>query len=74
MNRESERLNSVGEALFGPRWQTPLALALKVSDRTVRYWLAGEPIPPGVWGELGQLCDRRGDALKVWAQKLKVPR
>lgn len=35
-------LRSHGEKLYGPRWQTPLARALPVSPRTVRYWLSGE--------------------------------
>ena len=35
-------LREIGEKLFGPRWQTPLARALPVSARTVRYWLAGK--------------------------------
>ncbi len=35
-------LRSLGEALYGPRWQTKLALALPVSTRTIRYWLSGK--------------------------------
>lgn len=79
MSRESERLHSVGLALHGPEWQTPLSRDLGVSDRTVRRWASGEnDIPPGVWAELGQLCEKavpaavtRAEALKVWAQKLR---
>jgi hypothetical protein len=37
-----EELREIGEELFGTRWQTPLAQALPVSTRTVRYWLSGE--------------------------------
>jgi hypothetical protein len=35
-------LREIGEALYGPRWQTKLAWALPVSTRTVRYWLSGK--------------------------------
>lgn len=31
----------IGEALFGPSWQTPLGNALGVTPRTVRYWASG---------------------------------
>lgn len=33
-------LRFVGEALYGERWQSPLATDLCVSDRAVRYWLS----------------------------------
>jgi hypothetical protein len=35
-------LRKIGEALYGPRWQTPLSRALPVSTRTIRYWLTGK--------------------------------
>lgn len=35
-------LRSIGERLYGPRWQSPLARALPVSTRTIRYWLSGK--------------------------------
>jgi DNA-binding transcriptional regulator YiaG len=39
-------LRTVGEALFGERWQSALAEALSVNDRTVRRWVAGDIAPP----------------------------
>lgn len=33
-------LRRVGEALYGERWQSPIATDLGVSDRAVRYWLS----------------------------------
>lgn len=33
---------AAGKAAFGPRWQTDIAEALGVSDRTVRKWVSGE--------------------------------
>ncbi|AMV24228.1 hypothetical protein VT84_07515 [Gemmata sp. SH-PL17] len=35
-------LRACGEHLYGTEWQTPLARALPVSTRTIRYWLSGE--------------------------------
>ncbi len=35
-------LRTIGEQLYGPRWQSKLARALPVSPRSVRYWLSGK--------------------------------
>ena len=65
-----------GEAICGPLWQREIARRLGVSERSVRYWIAGRPIPAGVWADLrvlaeaqrAELCalladlDRGGDA------------
>lgn len=57
-------LRAVGEALYGPRWQSDLARDLDVSDRTVRRWVAGAVrMPPGVVTDLRRLCDERVRAL-----------
>lgn len=52
---------AAGKALYGSRWQTDLAAALDVADRTVRRWDSGEhPIPIEVRSQLRQLLwDRR---------------
>jgi hypothetical protein len=56
-----ETLATVGQALYGPAWQTRLASALGVNDRTVRRWASGEnEIPAYVRGELMALCRKRG--------------
>lgn len=52
-------LSAIGEALYGPRWQTSLAQALQVSDRTVRRWAAGTEPPEGVFDDLRTLLERR---------------
>ena len=58
-------LHNVGAALYGPRWQSELARALGVSDRTVRRWAAGtHPIPAGLYLELLRLCSAREDGLR----------
>jgi hypothetical protein len=53
-----------GRALYGERWQTPLAHDLGVADRTVRRWLAGEtPIPGGVDSELRKILESRWNTI-----------
>lgn len=57
-------LRSVGEALYGPRWQSSLARELGVADRTVRRWIAGEDEPRStVWAQLLALAEQRHGAL-----------
>lgn len=38
-------LDRIGTALYGPRWQSELARALGVADRTVRRWAASGALP-----------------------------
>lgn len=52
-------LRDTGTALYGPRWQSDLARDLGVSDRTVRYWLAGNDIPAGVYSDLQRIAQAR---------------
>lgn len=53
-------LRWAGEALYGPRWQTGLAVALDVADRTVRRWISGQsPVPESVVAELDNLLAHR---------------
>lgn len=67
----------IGEALYGPRWQTDLANDLDVADRTLRRWIANESaIPAGVWEQLfsklqgrrvllADLCEEISDRLSA---------
>ena len=58
------RLVAVGEAMYGPRWQTDLARDLGVADRTVRRWDSGHtPIPGTLWTDIAVAATRRRDAL-----------
>ena len=53
-----------GAALYGSRWQTDLAEALGVSDRTVRRWVADPEIVPAVaWSDMRRLCRERANEL-----------
>lgn len=61
----AELVATVGEALFGPRWQTDLAGALGVSDRTMRRWAAGTDVPRvDVLTDLRRLVLSREDRLR----------
>ncbi|MBR0912649.1 hypothetical protein [Bradyrhizobium japonicum] len=52
-NADAMLLRQVGEVLFGSSWQTQLANAISVSDRSMRRWVSGEDaIPPGVWRDI----------------------
>lgn len=70
MKRNASTLAIIGTALYGPNWQTPLSIALEVSDRTVRYWVEGRAIPDGVWADIAELCRARAAALDELAGKL----
>ncbi len=52
-------LRAAGEALYGARWQRPLARDLAVSERTMRYWAAGSSVPGGVADDLRRLLTAR---------------
>ena len=67
----SALLREAGEARYGARWQSELARALKVSDRTVRRWASGQiDVPDGVWPELRALLKARGLALATVRRRL----
>ena len=35
-------LSSIGESLYGERWQEMLAAKLPCSERSIRHWLSGK--------------------------------
>lgn len=49
-------LAAIGRQLYGDRWQTAMAQALGVADRTVRRWAAGQAVPPAVADRLVALA------------------
>lgn len=68
----TDLLTQVGEALYGPRWQSEMARELGVADRTVRRWVAGEMEPPaGVWDDLLGLVGERQGALRLLVSPLR---
>jgi hypothetical protein len=65
-------LAAAGEALYGPLWQSQLARALDVSDRTMRRWLAGDtPVPSGVAMDLMRLLTERAADVDEIIERLK---
>lgn len=59
-------LAAAGAALYGDRWQNPLARDLGVADRTMRRWVAGQyPVPDGVRGNLMRLLRERGEDISA---------
>jgi len=61
IDRNREWIWRIGEALFGPSWQTPLGEALGVSPRTVRYWASGSrAVNDGARKDIRTLLQDRG--------------
>jgi hypothetical protein len=73
MTRDAQTLAMIGVLLWGPHWQTPMAAALAVSDRSVRYWVEGRTIPDGIWNELAAICRQRAGDLTKMADMLAAP-
>jgi hypothetical protein len=68
----SRLLAEAGEALYGPRWQSDLARALDVNDRTVRRWASGAvDMPSGVYLDLLRLTQERASALDGLGPRLR---
>jgi hypothetical protein len=70
VKRDHETLATVGEALFGERWQRPLARALGASERIMRYWAAGKFESAIPWADIAALCRARGSVLAKLAERL----
>lgn len=63
-NGHLELLRLVGEALYGERWQAPIASDLGVSDRAVRYWISvANPCPDDLGMRLLAIVVRKREAL-----------
>ncbi len=68
----ADLLRRAGEALWGSRWQTEMARALDISERTVRRWASGDyPPPPGVWSDLAGIAGERHGALAHLSRELR---
>jgi hypothetical protein len=66
-----ETLRRCGEALYGERWQSPLARDLGVAIRTVQRWTAADcAVPPGVWPEIDALLEGRAQQIAELRQDL----
>lgn len=68
-------IKRAGEALFGNQWQTPLAEALGVSDRTMRRWVSGEtPVPTGVLDDIERAAHGRVADIYAFMAELNAAR
>lgn len=68
-----DHLAEAGNALYGERWQSPLARDLGVGDRRVREWVSGDrTTPPGIRADLERLCRERAGVLSELADRLKA--
>lgn len=76
-NEHLELLRLVGEALYGERWQAPIAGDLGVSDRAVRYWIStANPCPEDLGLRLLAIVIRKRESLagleEVVIKRLKL--
>jgi hypothetical protein len=67
------QLQKIGEACFGPTWQSALAREIGVGDRQVRQWVAGDRIIPAeAERKIVVLVRHRATALKKLADALSL--
>lgn len=72
LKMQRDLLTDCGEALFGSRWQSALARALDVDDRTMRRWVSGENgMPAGVNIDLLRLLTERASDIGALLPRLK---
>jgi hypothetical protein len=65
-------LANIGEALYGPRWQSELARNISVSDRTVRRWVAGtDDVSDVAWRDMSYLLENRAIELGELRYRIK---
>ncbi len=58
--RDNEKLQKIGNYLFGKSWKKSLAESLKVDERRITHWLqCTRPVPIGVWSDLKIIADSR---------------
>lgn len=66
MSDDVEVLAAAGKALYGERWQSPIARDLATTDRTVRNWLGRvHPVPPHIRSKIELLLVERGQIIQT---------
>lgn len=69
-NLTPSSLEAIGRALYGRHWQTELAEALNVADRTVRRYLDGSrEMPEWMPDELRKLAATRSGEIQAAIKK-----
>lgn len=67
----ADQIGDIGRQLYGEHWQTPLARALGINVRLLRYWLSGEAVPsPGQAQRVLALIEHAAEEAKRQARKL----
>ncbi|ARJ66118.1 hypothetical protein WV31_10810 [Magnetospirillum sp. ME-1] len=61
-------LSRVARAIYGDRWQRDLARGLRIAERTVRYWAAGEREVPDHYADLLLAIEPLADHLAMREQ------
>jgi hypothetical protein len=68
---DTHLLSEIGQALYGPQWQSALSGQISVSDRSMRRWANGsDPIPWGVWFDIYHHLESRALTLDYWKKEL----
>lgn len=66
------KLETAARALFGEAWQSALARAVRVNDRTVRRWHGGQsPVPVGIWPELKEMLRLKATECRALARSIR---
>jgi predicted transcriptional regulator len=72
MSGGADLLRAAGKALYGERWQSPLARELGVSARTVRNWCANKhQCPTDIAEQLLPCVRTRGELIDEVVEKLE---
>jgi hypothetical protein len=73
LSKDRLLLRQIGGFLHGEEWQAPLARDLRVSERTMRRWMAGtEEIPRGVWRDLSSHLEIYNRTLESLVAEVKL--
>lgn len=65
-NRDNDRLERIGVALYGPSWKRITALELNIDERRLTHWLqATRQIPPETWDKLHKLALKRQNEISA---------
>lgn len=71
--KPAQLLEELGMALYGDRWQGPLSVAISVSDRSMRRWVAEtEEIPDGVWRDIYNHAEERWLTIKYLDEQIEA--
>ncbi len=70
----ADELQRIGEGLYGPNWQGPMATALEVNITTMRRWArGGQLIPSRVAADIVRLIVVRRDQISELLAEMAVP-